>query len=101
MLPGGHEARVGGGYRYVGDRLSTVATVTDNLATTLQSYKVLDLNADVNFGPHVLRLYVKNVTDKRAIVNGGLSVDGFNIPYQIDNAILQPRTIGVSMDFNF
>ncbi len=101
LLPGGHEARVGGGYRYVDDRLSTVATVTDNLATVLPSYKVLDLNADVNLGPHVLRVYAKNVTDKRGISNGGLSVNGFNIPYQIDYAIIQPRTIGVSMDFNF
>ncbi len=100
MLPGEHETRVGGGYRYVGDRWSQVVSA-DNLATVLDSYKVLDLNADMSFGPHVLRVYAKNVTDKRAVVAGGLSVDGFNVPYQIDNAILQPRTFGISMDFNF
>jgi iron complex outermembrane receptor protein len=98
---GGREAHVGGGWRFVDDRFSEVVTVSDTLAYTLPSYDVVDLNADVRFDAMTVRLFVKNLTDERAFIGGGTTVDGLNRPIRLDLAVLQPRTVGVSVDFQF
>lgn len=101
FMLGGYKARVGGGYRYVDDQLNAVATVASNLAVRLPSYTSLDLNADLEVNRATVRLYARNVTDKRAFVGGGPTVSGLNIPLQMDFVVLQPRTFGVSVDFDF
>lgn len=98
---GGREAHVGGGWRYVDDRFSEIVTLTDNLAYPLPSYDVVDLNADVQFDAMTVRVFVKNLTDERAFTGGGTTVDGINRPIRLDLAVLQPRTVGVSVDFQF
>jgi outer membrane receptor protein involved in Fe transport len=98
---GGHEANVGGGWRYVDARWSQVVMTEDNLAYELPAYDVLDLNADVQFNSMTVRLFVKNLTDERAFTGGGVTTDGANQPVRLDVAVLQPRTVGVSVDFQF
>lgn len=98
---GGHEANVGGGWRYVDERYSEVVRTEDNLAYALPAYDVLDLNADVQFDGLTVRLFVKNLTDERAFTGGGVTVDGLNQPVRLDLAVLQPRTVGLSIDFQF
>ena len=98
---GGREANVGGGWRYVDERYSEVVTVTDNLAYALPAYDVVDLNADVQFDSVTLRLFVKNLTDERAFTGGGVTPNGLNQPIRLDLAVLQPRTVGLSIDFQF
>jgi outer membrane receptor protein involved in Fe transport len=98
---GDREANIGGGWRYVDERYSQVVTLSDNLAYLLPSYDVLDLNADVQFDSVTVRLFAKNLTDERAFTGGGVTTDGLNRPVRLDLAVLQPRTVGVSVDFKF
>lgn len=98
---GGREANVGGGWRYVDERYSQVVTLNDNLAYALPAYDVVDLNADVQFDSVTVRLFVKNLTDERAFTGGGVTTDGLNRPIRLDLPVLQPRTVGLSIDFQF
>jgi iron complex outermembrane receptor protein len=98
---GGREANVGGGWRYIDERYSEVVRTEDNLAYALPAYDVLDLNADVQFDSVTVRLFVKNLTDERAFTGGGVTTDGANQPIRLDLAVLQPRTVGLSIDFQF
>lgn len=98
---GGRDAHVGAGWRYVDERQSEVVTFTDNLSYRLPAYDVLDLNADVQFDAVSVRVFVKNVMDERAFTGGGTTVDGLNFPIRLDLIVLQPRTVGLSIDTKF
>jgi len=98
---GGRGANVGGGWRYVDERYSQVVMLTENLAYALPAYDVLDLHADVQIDSVTMRLFVKNLTDERAFTGGGVTTDGSNQPVRLDLAVLQPRTVGLSIDFQF
>lgn len=98
---GGRDAHVGAGWRYVDERQSEVVTLTDNLSYVLPEYDVIDLNADVQFDAMTVRVFVKNLTDERAFTGGDTSVDGLNTPVRLDLNVLQPRTVGVSVDVQF
>lgn len=98
---GGREAHVGGGWRFVDDRYSEVVRAESNLAYVLPSYDVVDLNAEVQFDAMTVRVFAKNLTDERAFTGGGTTVNGLDQPIRFDLAVLQPRTVGVSVDFQF
>ena len=95
-------AHIGGGWRYVGEQGTAIAAQTgaDN-SYVLPSYTALDLAADVTRGEWTIRLFARNVTDRRAYIGGGLGVDADNVPYGIDLNALQPRTVGISIDVGF
>ena len=95
-------AHIGGGWRYVGEQGTAIAARigTDN-SYVLPSYTALDLSADVTRGDWVIRVFARNVTDRRAYIGGGLGVDADNVPYGIDLNALQPRTLGISVDVGF
>ena len=97
----------GGGYRYLGSRLSAPAGEESPAGLpagyTLGSYSLVDLRAGVSHGGLTAALYARNVADKRAYqapadyrytyyVNG---------PIDIKAAVVQPRTIGISIDQSF
>jgi iron complex outermembrane recepter protein len=84
-------------YRYVGERYTLVSS--DPSAMRLPSYGALDLNSGVSNRLWNVRLFVKNVTDKR----GYLSETVLSAPSSgtADLVILQPRTVGVSFDLAF
>lgn len=98
---GDHAANVGGGWRYIDERWSQVVMTEENRAYLLPSYDVLDLHADVQVSNATLRLFVKNLTDERAFTGGGVTVNGADQPIRLDLNLLQPRTVGVSVDFQF
>lgn len=98
---GGRDAHIGAGWRYVDERESETVTIEDNLSYVLPEYDVVDLNADVRFDPVTVRFFVRNLTDERGYTGGGTTVDGLNQPVRVDVNVLQPRTIGFSLDFQF
>jgi outer membrane receptor protein involved in Fe transport len=93
-------AHVAGGWRYVGEQGTAIAAQfgADN-SYVLPPYGALDLAVDLTRGNWMIRLFARNVTDRRAYLGGGLAVDSDNVPYGIDANVLQPRTVGVSVDF--
>jgi outer membrane receptor protein involved in Fe transport len=95
-------AHVGGGWRYVGEQGTAIAAQTGaDISYVLPSYTALDLSADVTRGDWTIRLFARNVTDRRAYIGGGVGVDADNVPYGIDLNALQPRTVGISIDLGF
>jgi outer membrane receptor protein involved in Fe transport len=84
------------GYRYVGAQYTDVQSAT--YATRLSAYSALDLNAGATKGHWDVRLYVKNLTNKRAYTNQGVQTDSGGVPLYINSGVLQPRTMGLSLD---
>ena len=98
-------ARIGGGFRWI-DRewsgYSAVQTLAGYPAVPLPSYSVLDLNGGVAKGPLSLRVYVRNLTDKRADLQSVTQIDVItSTPARILSRPLQPRTLGVGFDYSF
>ena len=92
--------RVGGGLRYVGDRFSGIEGAPT--AYPEDNYTLLDLNADVSNDRWTVRLYIKNVTDKRVYTNLGALPNAATGEVMKINAVpLQPRTIGIGFDAKF
>jgi iron complex outermembrane receptor protein len=95
-------AHFGGGWRYVAEQGTAISaqTGTDN-SYVLPPYGALDLAADLTRGNWMIRLFARNVADRRAYIGGGVGVDADNAPYGIDASVLQPRTVGISVDLGF
>jgi outer membrane receptor protein involved in Fe transport len=101
-LANGWAAHIGGGWRYVGEQGTAIAAqVGADNSYVLPSYTAVDLSADVTRGNWMLRLFARNLTDRRGYIGGGVGLDANNVPYGIDLNALQPRTIGVSIDVGF
>jgi outer membrane receptor protein involved in Fe transport len=71
------------------------------------AYSVVDLNASVR-SPHVaVRMYVTNLANRRAILGSSSTDFGAFLPNvgtganKIFTSILQPRTIGVALDYTY
>jgi len=111
LLPGANwHAFAGGAYHYVGPRFSDVegATLTPTLLlpadAEVRSYSTIDLHLGASHGGLRLSLYAKNLTDKYAYLAPTFyrySVKPFNTPIDIQSPVLQPRTIGISVDQTF
>lgn len=84
-------------FRYVGKRFSLVSS--DSNAILLPAYHVLDLSAGMSEHRYSVRLFAKNVTNRR----GYLSETNLSFPSSgtADLVILQPRTVGVSIEATF
>jgi iron complex outermembrane recepter protein len=92
--------RVGGGVRYVG---STSSGFEHNPLTLPQdNYTAIDLNGDVSNDHWTFRVFVKNLTDKRAYLNlTALTNAGTGDVDHINAVPLEPRTVGVGFDYKF
>jgi outer membrane receptor protein involved in Fe transport len=96
----GWDGRVGGGLRYVGDSFSGVEHATSTYPQ--DSYTVLDLNADVSNERWTIRMYIKNLTDKRVYTSlSSLPNAATGEVEKVNGVPLQPRTIGISFDAKF
>jgi outer membrane receptor protein involved in Fe transport len=96
----------GGGYRYLGGRLS--APEGESSAGlpggyTLGSYSLIDLRAGVSHGGLTVALFVKNLADKRAYESPAeyRYTYAVNAPIDIKAPVVQPRTLGISIDQTF
>jgi iron complex outermembrane receptor protein len=66
------------------------------------SYNAVDLNSDLSNRHWTLRVFAKNLTDKRAYLTA-FSFPDLSGTAVVQNAgtVLQPRTIGMTVDYRF
>ncbi len=96
-LRGDLEGFVGGSVSYVGERLGLLkskASTPDR--QVFPAYTKTDLRAGVRYESWTVNLFVNNVTDKRALLTGGLGAF-----YTNWFTIIQPRTMGLSIARDF
>ncbi|HEX3407991.1 MAG TPA: TonB-dependent receptor [Caulobacteraceae bacterium] len=104
-LAGPWRGFIGGGYRYVGSRFSAPEGSTFNglpQGIKVGAANIVDLHLGARTSDLTLSLFAKNLFDERAYVAPALyffSVVG--TPIDIQAPVLQPRTIGVSIDKSF
>jgi len=96
----------GGGYRYLGSRLSNSdgeSSAGLPAGYTLGSYSLVDLRAGASHGGLTVALYAKNLADKRAYQSPAeyRYTDITSSPIDIKAPVVQPRTIGISIDQTF
>ena len=97
---GKDEARIGAGLRHTGRRISLVES--NPLAVPADAYTAVDLNAEVTFEERfTLRAYARNLFDSDGAITRSLSTDGLNRPNQFSVTPLQPRTVGLAVDYAF
>jgi outer membrane receptor protein involved in Fe transport len=107
-LQNGWNAQVGGGYRWL-DKVWLGSVQSGPFASPsvqAPSYSVLDFNANVRNGAMAFKLYARNLTNKRAFQGAtqGATVASDAIlggAKQADFPILQPRTVGIGVDYSF
>ncbi len=97
------DLQLGGGLRYVGSRPAYLFVAPlPPVAMPEASYVAVDLNGHLSHGPWSLGLFVKNLFDKRAYVTKTGLTDALTGELaQVSAAVLQPRTIGLSIDRTF
>jgi len=92
--------RIGGGLRFVSDTFSALENTSSSYPQ--DSYSVLDLNADVSNDRWTVRVFIKNLTDKRVYTNlnalpNALTGDVM----KVTGVPLAPRTVGIGFDAKF
>ena len=88
------------GVRATGARYSVGPFALDQLRTA--GYGAVDLNAALANDHYSIRLYAKNVLDKRAYLTAFSFPDLSNtVVVQNEGVVIQPRTIGVSLEAKF
>ncbi len=92
-------AQAGAGFRWVGNSFTEVQS--SSTAVQIDSYGALDLNADVSNDRWTIRAYVKNVTDNRAYQQIFTITDINGNALFLQGVPIQPRTVGVEIDFKF
>jgi len=101
----GWSAKLGGDYSYQGDRASDFASSSDQDRITLPAYEILNLNAMLLNSKYTISLFLKNVTNERGLLSSASIASAIATPArpldQSTVAIVQPRTIGVSMAAKF
>lgn len=91
-------AFVGGSVRYSGEQRGDF-NAGGAPQRHIPDYATLDLRAGAEFGQFTLEAYARNVTNARGITNVG---DGLPLPGgAISAAVIQPRTIGLSLTAGF
>lgn len=96
---GGWNGHLGLGVRYVGETKSEVESSPN--AFRQDSYAALDLSADITNGPCTIRIFARNVTDERAYETVAPIIDIAGAVDHLSAVPIQPRTVGVEVDFRF
>jgi len=91
-------AHVGSGLRLVGNRFSSGPFRLVQYETP--AYTALDLNASLSNDRWTVGLFAKNLANKRAYLTDTYIPNGLTAAAaQVEGMILQPRTVGISLDF--
>ena len=112
-VSGDWKAHIGAGVRTVGDRYmsGTVLTTTTDRGVTfnpgddrvdaykLPGYTAIDLNGDLSNQGYTIRLYIKNAANTKALLTAtDVTSQLDSTPVYREGTVLQPRTVGVSID---
>jgi iron complex outermembrane recepter protein len=106
-LAGLWRARGGAAVRWLGAQWNGPGAVQSQPlggypSVVMPSYWSIDMNAQASRGPLTLSLFVRNLTDERAFVNRFAILDyASNAPVLMVNKLLQPRTIGMGVNYSF
>jgi iron complex outermembrane receptor protein len=93
-------ARVGGGLRYTGARVTQVDH--SPLSLPLSSYGVLDLNAELANERWTVRLFARNVTNRDVYISESpLTSGATGAITEVHGVPLEPRVVGVGLDVRF
>jgi outer membrane receptor protein involved in Fe transport len=84
-----YRTRVGARYGYIGRRNTEFPGAPANIAVA--AYDVLDVSAGLSFDDWDVGLYIRNATDAKEFIANSIA----------GPVILQPRTIGLSLDKSF
>jgi outer membrane receptor protein involved in Fe transport len=105
-LSGLWHAHVGGAWRWTGSQWALVVQSRSHggqETLELPAYSLVDLNANVSKGPLTLRTFVRNVTDSQASRHSHAppTIDPGTMMARWDAFLVQPRTIGIGVDYTF
>lgn len=90
----------GAGVRAQDRRYSAVNSAFDS--RPIAGFAALDLDASMSHGPYTVRLFARNVTDKRAhLTYNPLFNQATGSITQIEATVVQPRTLGIDVDVKF
>ena len=71
-------------------------------AVEMPAYSLVDLNANVSKGPLTLRTFIRNLTDSHASRHSNnIYIDPTTMIAHFDSYVVQPRTIGIGVDYAF
>ncbi len=109
-LTGDWTAHAGGAYRYVGPEWLGIVESSSPVSTPAvqaPSYSVVDLNASVRNDHFTFKAYVRNLANRDALTgpsnfNQTLVVaNGTTGNEQVFTSYLEPRTVGLGVDYRF
>jgi iron complex outermembrane recepter protein len=104
-IGGRWRAIAGAGYRLVGSRYSDVQGSTSNgtpQGLEARSYGVVDLHVGAADRDWTVTVFAKNLLDDRAyLAPSDYFNDALGMPIDIKAPVLQPRTVGLSVDRSF
>ena len=104
-LTGLWHAHVGGAWRWTGSQWALVVQSRSHggqETLELPAYSLVDLNANISKGPLTLRSFVRNLTDSHASRHSHPpSIDPTTMIAQWGAYVVQPRTIGIGLDYAF
>jgi outer membrane receptor protein involved in Fe transport len=94
------DGHLGAGLRLVGDRYASSPNNIDGFK--MNAYNALDLNADISNKRWSVGLFAKNLTNTHAYLTDTVIANAASGVFaQVEGVILQPRTIGISLDAKF
>ncbi len=94
----------GAGYRYTDSTYSFAqgeANSGEAAGFEAGGYSVVDLHLGVTDESWKISLYAKNLTNTRAYTQNSYGFDAVGLPINGTASVLQPRTIGISVDKSF
>jgi len=96
----GHASYAGLNLRHVGQRNAGFDAAGSSVPNFSQpAYTLVDAQWGMEFGRWQLATFVRNLTDKRAILGADTALTAFGLPLNVTT--VAPRTVGANLSYNF
>ncbi len=96
---GGWTPRVNAAFRYLTEQYSTFSSA--NPTARIPAGSIADLNLGLSRGKVDVALYVRNLADKRTFNSGLPQTNGLTGVRFYRGTLVQPRTVGLTVDYSF